>query len=233
MIISNFLQLGHARVSDFLAAYGQNVSKASKHAAANGVDGTSGAIVSVDTLRTTLQELVKAKILIQVRPHHMQPAADVENEIKQKLRKEFAAQTTVESKIVKQIDNEWKSRLRQLDDAPVPTAAITSTAAGKKRKEPPAETKAPAKRRKQAQTAFVNTSLDNEITVGLDESIALRVNYEKFLVFFRNQELIALAEKKISKVTAQVYGELLKIMESKVHRCRYDADIEENEYKSM
>ena len=52
------------------------------------------------------------------------------------------------------------------------------------------------------------------------ESLVLRINHDKFLVLFRNAELVSLAEQRLGKVTAQVYGQFLKQIEPKVFRCQ-------------
>jgi DNA-directed RNA polymerase III subunit RPC3 len=59
------------------------------------------------------------------------------------------------------------------------------------------------------------------------ESLVLRINHEKFRVIFRNQELVALAEQRLGKATAQVYGEFLKRIEPKIFRCRDNVGEEE------
>lgn len=50
--------------------------------------------------------------------------------------------------------------------------------------------------------------------------MVIRINHEKFAVLFRNQRLIALAERSISKTASQVYGSLLKCIEDEILRCR-------------
>lgn len=53
----------------------------------------------------------------------------------------------------------------------------------------------------------------------LQEEIVLRVNHEKFLVLFRNQELVSLAEKRLGRSTAAVYSQFLARIEPKYLRC--------------
>lgn len=52
------------------------------------------------------------------------------------------------------------------------------------------------------------------------ENLVLRINHDKFLVVFRNAELVSLAEQRLGKVTAQVYAEFLNRIEPKIFRCK-------------
>lgn len=63
----------------------------------------------------------------------------------------------------------------------------------------------------------------------LQEDLVLRINHDKFLVLFRNAELVALAEQRIGKVTSEVYREFLKRIEPKIFRCRDNFDEDEDD----
>jgi DNA-directed RNA polymerase III subunit RPC3 len=52
------------------------------------------------------------------------------------------------------------------------------------------------------------------------EDNVVRINHEKFLVVFRNAELVSLADSRLGKVTSQVYAQFLKHLEPMVYRCR-------------
>lgn len=52
------------------------------------------------------------------------------------------------------------------------------------------------------------------------ENIVVRINHEKFLILFRNKELVALAERRLGKTTSLVYSQLLKGVEDKLQRCQ-------------
>ena len=52
----------------------------------------------------------------------------------------------------------------------------------------------------------------------------MRINHEKFLILFRNSELVAWAEKRLGKTTAAVYEQLLRCFEDKLHQCRDTTD---------
>ena len=59
--------------------------------------------------------------------------------------------------------------------------------------------------------------------VVVQESLVLRINHEKFLVLFRNAELVSLAEQRLGRVSALVYREFLKRIEPKILRCQDNA----------
>jgi len=56
----------------------------------------------------------------------------------------------------------------------------------------------------------------------------LRINHDKFLVIFRNAELVSLAETRMGKVTAQIYGQFLKRLEPRILRCHDNIGEEED-----
>lgn len=62
----------------------------------------------------------------------------------------------------------------------------------------------------------------------VQENLALRINHDKFLVLFRNAELVSLAEQRVGKASAQVYREFLKRIEPKIFRCRNNAGEDED-----
>lgn len=217
-IISNFLQLGHARVSDFLSAYG-TTSIRTAHAKAgltNGVVNENIKISALNDLKSKLGELYKARFLTQVKPHHMLPHTDLVNNIKADLRRQILKETTVETRIAKYIADHLPARLREIE------LGDTTPASGMKRKGGAvAEVQGRAiKRQKKADTSYLAVQgLGDEDEYEIDEDLVLRVNYDKFLVLFRNDELVELAKDRMGETTALVYKELLRVMESKILRC--------------
>jgi DNA-directed RNA polymerase III subunit RPC3 len=55
----------------------------------------------------------------------------------------------------------------------------------------------------------------------------IRVNYEKCTVIFRNQRIVKVAEDDIGEITAEVYGQALRLTEEKTHHCQPDPFIDE------
>lgn len=134
LIASNMLQLGHARVSDFLAAYGVSTKKARKarEAEAPSLIEADAPISSVETLKEVMASMLKDRFLVEVKLHHMQPRTDVENELRaalvQRLRKNF----TSELKLMKEVNAQVKVKLKEME------IGNTSEHAGMKRKAGPA-----------------------------------------------------------------------------------------------
>jgi len=60
-------------------------------------------------------------------------------------------------------------------------------------------------------------------------NMILRINYEKCTVSLRNQRLVELASSRIGETTAQVYAELLRLLEDRIPRCRLDPKIDDTE----
>ena len=55
----------------------------------------------------------------------------------------------------------------------------------------------------------------------------VRVNHEKCIVALRSQRLIEFARDRIGETTSRVYGEVLKLLEAKLLRCRSDPLIDD------
>lgn len=60
--------------------------------------------------------------------------------------------------------------------------------------------------------------------IRLDPNLVVRVNYERCTVALRTQALTEVAANDIGEVTAQIYGELLRVLEDSTPRCRSDLD---------
>lgn len=59
--------------------------------------------------------------------------------------------------------------------------------------------------------------------------MVIRINYEKFKVSLRSMRLVELASIKIGEITSHVYGELLRLLEENIPRCRPDPNIDDME----
>lgn len=216
-IISNLLQMGHVRVSDFFT--GSGLSNTQKRLLPNGssniIDSTKSTLVTLANLKTVMSDLLKSRYLIQVQDFHMHPPTDVINDVKTKLTKQVKETHGAMSdlKLKKLVDTQLKIKLREL------TLGDTSEHAGMKKRMAGVEVlKRPTKRAKLS-TTFEDVS-GKEAVWEIDEKIVVRINHEKFLITFRNKELVALAERRLGRVTAQVYGQLLKGLEDKIYSCQ-------------
>ena len=216
-IVSNLLQMGHVRVSDFFT--GSGLSNTPKRSLPNGTssaaDSTKSTPATLANLKAVMSDLLKSRYLIQVQDFHMHPQTDVINDVRSKLTKQVKETHGVMSdlKLKRLVDAQLRIKLREL------ALGDTSEHAGMKRRMATVEAfKRPTKRAKLS-TTFEDVS-GKEAVWEIDESIVIRINHEKFLIVFRNKELVALAERRLGKVTAQVYGQLLKGLEDKMYSCQ-------------
>ncbi|VVT47065.1 uncharacterized protein SAPINGB_P001526 [Magnusiomyces paraingens] len=76
---------------------------------------------------------------------------------------------------------------------------------------------AAASRRVRRNVAAANTLSGPRLVVNPETVLA--VNYDKFLLMFRNDELAAIASRTIGKISGQVYRSLLRCYETKLLRC--------------
>ncbi|KAF8426620.1 RNA polymerase III subunit RPC82-domain-containing protein [Tirmania nivea] len=225
-IISNMMQMGHVRVSDFLAGSGLSDIPPT-NGTTNGIAGSSkSAPPTLASLKAVMGDLLKSRYLIQVQEFHMHPKTDVINEVRAKITKQVKESHGAMSdlKLKKLVDSQLKTKLREM------AVGNTSEHAGMKKRMATVEatsSKRPSKRAKLS-TTFEDVS-GKEAVWEIDESIVVRVNHEKFLILFRNKELVASAERRLGKTTAQVYGQLLKGLEDKILRCRDSFDIDEDD----
>ncbi|KAF8468344.1 RNA polymerase III subunit RPC82-domain-containing protein [Kalaharituber pfeilii] len=229
-IISNMLQMGHVRVSDFLAGSGlsDNPKQAATNGTSNGVtDATKSAPTSLASLRAAMGDLLRSRYLIQVHEHHMHPQTDVINDVRAKITRQVKESHGAMSdlKLKKVVDAQLKSKLRELA-----VGDISENAGMKKRMaqvEVATSNKRPSKRAKLSNN-FEDVS-GKEAVWQIDENSVVRVNHEKFLILFRNKELVTMAERRLGKTTSLVFGQLLKALEDKIHRCQDTAGMEEEE----
>lgn len=171
------LQMGHVRVSDFLAGSGLPKTAKEKpvkggqpstNGATNGdVDTSTSGLSTVGELKSAMGELLKNRFLIPVQEHHMHPYTDVVNDVRQKLSKELRAGTTSELKLKKLVDAEMKTKLR--------TMAIgdNSEHAGMKRRGAPDDVRRPGKRQKvSTHDTFYDKEPEYEIDVRMNTGLS-------------------------------------------------------------
>ena len=115
LIASNLLQLGHARVSDFLAAYGVSTTKKTAKKKAESEIEADAPISSVEALKEVMTNMLKARFLIEVKQHHVQPQTDVENELRLDLAQKLRKNHSSELKLMKEVNTQLKTKLKQLE----------------------------------------------------------------------------------------------------------------------
>ncbi|KAI5852298.1 RNA polymerase III subunit RPC82-domain-containing protein [Tricharina praecox] len=227
LIASNLLQLGHARVSDFLAAYGISTKKArkAKDSDPSAVIEADTPITSVETLKEVITNMLRERFLVEVKQHHVHTRTDIENgmraELISKLHKNFSS----ELKLMKEVNAQMKIRLKEMEIGDV------SENAGLKRK-----AAQPGGRSKKRKKVSIYDDEEEDVDWEVDENLVLRINHDKFLVVFRNAELVSLAEQRLGKVTAQVYAEFLSMIEPHIFRCKDnigDEGVQEDEDKPL
>lgn len=116
------LQLGHAKVSDFITAYGSTKPKP------NGAISDDAPISSIDSLKSVMAEMLKSRFLIPVQDYHMHPRTDTINTMRAQLTSQLRGSFQVETKLAKEVDRQMKIKLAEMADGD------TSETAGMKRK---------------------------------------------------------------------------------------------------
>ncbi|KAK6341040.1 RNA polymerase III subunit C82 [Orbilia brochopaga] len=208
-VVSNFLLLGHARVSDFITAYGISSSKAKTAAtlpngtAINASEATGTApITTASQISKHIVALMQEKFLVPVQLHHMHPTVDTENAIRQKVTSEQTSMTAaMQTKVKKAIDEKVTEKMQAL------SADVDNQNFGLKRKSDHQDGRA----RKRTKYSAAQGTEEDEWEI--DGNVVLRVNHAKFLSIFRNEELVRWVETRIGKATSLVYAELLKHLE--------------------
>ena len=118
-IVSNMLQMGHVRVSDFLA--GSGLSGTAKgpttNGTANGVPSTAKSTPpTLASLKMVMGELLRCGYLIQVQNYHMHPQTDITNDVRAKITKQVKETHGPMSdlKLKKLVDIQLKTKLREM-----------------------------------------------------------------------------------------------------------------------
>lgn len=133
MIVSNMLELGHARVSDFLAAYGK-VEKKSRGKEAEKTNGNAAPeVMSVGTLRELMGKMLEDRFLIQVHKHHMHPITDTENAMRKEVHELLHTQIKTAAKLAKEVDLRVLERMQAMKDGDADPHAGMTKVTGKRK----------------------------------------------------------------------------------------------------
>lgn len=122
------LQLGHAKVSDFISAYGisKQTTKGQAKRGDSTATGTNGTTVpaienddlisSVESLKSVMADMLKDRFLVQVQEHHMHPRTDTINTMRARMTAQLRKNFTVETRLAKEVDRQIQIKLAEMDD---------------------------------------------------------------------------------------------------------------------
>lgn len=227
-LVSNLLQLGHARVGDLEDAYkfsknpGHAIDTEAEHINGEGMPAQRGLkkITTPEQLHSMLCKLLESGFLTRVRPTTFLSAADSHNEADLVVKREQFPDGKVtgpKAKVVyEQALRDLKRKWRD---------AVEDTVTGVKKVPKRINGYGPSAKRIKTNGGAANGvgtyGAEDEDDVVMDKDMVLKVSWDKCNVALRSQALQNLAAKAIGDVTATVYGALLELLERKCPRC-YD-----------
>lgn len=231
-LVSNLLQLGHARVGDLEDAYkftknpGHAVDAEAEHINGEGMPAQRGPkkITTPDQLHSMLCKLLESGFITRVRKSTYLSAADSHNEADALVKREQFPDGKVtgpKAKVVyEQALRDLKRKWRDAgDDAVTGVKKVPRRSNGY----------GPSAKRLKTNGGMANGvgsyGADDDDEVTMDKDMILKVNWEKCNVALRSHALQTLAAKSIGEVTATVYGALLELLERKCPRCYDDLAI--------
>jgi DNA-directed RNA polymerase III subunit RPC3 len=235
-LVSNLLQLGHARVGDLEDAY--KFSKNSTHAIDTEAEHINGEgmptrrglrkINTPEQLHSMLCKLLEAGFLTRVRPSTYLSPADSHNEADAVVKREQFPDGKVsgpKAKIVyEQALRDLKRKWRDATDDAV--TGIKKVPKGSNGYGPSAKR---MKTNGGTSNGVGSYGEEDDDDVTIDKEMVLKVSWEKCNVALRSQALQNLAARSIGDVTASVYGALLELLEKKCPRCFDDLAIYSDE----
>jgi len=232
-IVTNLLQLGHARVGDLAQAFDLEPSlkrdsafddcngRVNGSALPNGTDSTHAHKSQVSKITTSgqfhhmLRTLLQAGFLVKLQKRSYMPAADLLEEIEETVISEHFPDRKVTGpkkqadfrRQVNSLKRKWQDEVEYSERHDAESRGTFRSAAGSKR-------------------VKLNGNQPNGIGHGNDghgESVpklpndmVLRVNFAQCTLALRSERLEQLAEPYLGGVTATVYGALLHVLEAKL-----------------
>ena len=227
--------MGHAKISDLLEAYERG-----DHHATSDLDASNGTVVNGvhrDTnghaptaarLRSALITLLIAGLIMPVHKEMFRSSEDIRNEIESRLLKEGGAyqggakgpkqKIALKSHVQNELEDmrserpSWvpEGNKRALDHS------VNSV-------------NGHAKRRRTSQEDSRDDEEDHDDEyedISLPDGLTVYLNYEKFTVALRTEELVDLARARTGVVTSQVYAEVLKSLELDIPNCQADPGLD-------
>ncbi|KAI5358000.1 Putative RNA polymerase III Rpc82, C -terminal, winged helix-like DNA-binding domain superfamily [Septoria linicola] len=249
-IVTNLLQLGHARVGDLAQAFDftPTSKRDSGYESCNGhvngaakVNGVSALdahkvkgdkIVSVGQFHNTLRSLLNEGVLVKRGKQNYMPAADLQAQIEAiVLSEQFPDGKINGAKKQSEFQAAVKTLKRKRQEANEYSASRDNDSRG--------QIKRPGMTNPAVKRAKLNGGLPNGVhhddDLDMDESVPklpsdliLSVNFAQYPITQRSQRLEQFAEAALGGVTATVYAALLRALESKI-RARDDDFHEEQD----
>lgn len=221
-VVRTLMQLGHARVSDLVQAFGfQSVGNSGTSSnglsAANGHGGEypkgAGNVRSLRDLHAVLGRLVIAEIVDQVGPKTFRNPDDIYREIEDELNKGLPGEKSTAKA---------KEKMRETVNAQFQGAREES----KKLKRHLNQTMPlSVKRRKLGPGVHAQASNNLGDISEIDPHVVLKVNVERCLVDLRNLTLSRFATDSLGPGSGAVYHAALRLLSDKASRCRTDPRI--------
>ncbi|OBT79182.1 hypothetical protein VF21_01776 [Pseudogymnoascus sp. 05NY08] len=236
-VVQNLLLLGHTKVADLAEAYESKSKTTNGHA-----NGANGATVNGFSNGTNgHHDDQKPSINLDGILARLLDDGFVEPVVESMFRSPKDAYNQAEKEALSSSESgASKSAKATLELKRIVTATLQKQYEERswrhgnmKRYMPGGHPKGADKRRKLASgkpAVLGSGSYDEEIK--LDRELVVRINYERFTVALRTHALTEVAKNDIGDVTSQVYGELLRLLEDKITRCRgniVEDDDEEND----
>ncbi|KEZ44790.1 RNA polymerase III subunit RPC82 [Scedosporium apiospermum] len=228
-VVRNLFALGHVQIADLAQAFGTQ-GKSAAQPATNGdghahdenstngngvVSANSGPVIkSVFQLHEVIGRLIQYEILEVVDPESFANPETVYTEIEQEYTKK--ASQTKSAKGKEDLAREKAAELRAVRDR------------GKRLKRKlDAEDGFPSVKRRKLANGEANGAFSppSKRRV-LDSSTVVRINYEKCQVDLRNDRLGRFAADVIGHTTSEVYRALLRLVTTKLSRCKEDSRID-------
>ncbi|KAF2207774.1 hypothetical protein CERZMDRAFT_62520 [Cercospora zeae-maydis SCOH1-5] len=223
-IVSNLVELGHARVGDLAQAF--DFAPASKRDSgyescngytngavkANGADThKASGVATVGQFHSTLRTLLKAGILVKRGKQAYMPAADLQAQIEAVvISEQFPDGKISGAKKQAEFQAAVKTLKRKRQEADEYSATRDAESRGQIKRPGAALSEHAAKRAK------LNGGMTNGIHRDEDSDLILTVNFAQYPVAHRSQRLEQFAQAHFGGVTATVYAALLQALESKI-----------------
>ncbi|KAH0565621.1 hypothetical protein GP486_000979 [Trichoglossum hirsutum] len=234
-VIANLLTQGHVRVGDLVDAYGLSAAKAKGNVKGGGINrevngqakfGDVGIKaehqgLTLSRLHSIIHRMLHSGYITQVTEEQFWPITDYQNDIERTAKREHFSGGVKGPKQKQELEEMVRERMRKNREVVRSKFGVDSGSRGIKRPASDITARGRGKRVK-IDYGFESgyTKGDDTEDTFVDENLVIRVNHEKFVVVFRNQELINLSEKRIGSATAQVYAELLRRLEANIDRCK-------------
>ncbi|KAI9670161.1 MAG: RNA polymerase III subunit C82 [Caeruleum heppii] len=254
--LSNLLQQGHASIDDMMEAYSVALGRAGDRSAEGAaeqsstgiIEGNMGArpadgstsVTRLEDLRAALQSLLGAGLISEVSEERFRPLADSFNQAEELHKNGPLGASGTKAKALL-VMNVLKTVREWRHGSPAGQGSSSGGNARLKRAlddEDDLPVSAHAKRRKMISNGTqvngcheISGPLDGDVALDVTDNLVVRVDLEKCIVTLRNEELVAVAERKLGFPTASIYAALLRLVGDKIPYCHdslADVDAEED-----